>query len=513
MLDFRLHLSLCCLMLLNADLPAVELDEKKVDAAIDAALAAWQAPGASVVIVSGDKVLYLAGRGVREKGKADAVTADTIFPLASCSKAFTTTLMAILADEKKLAWDDPVRKHLKTFHLSDPLADGDVRLRDLVSHRTGVAGHDLLWYRAPWSQKEMVRRVGLLPLNKPFRSAMQYQSIMFIAAGQAAANAAGKPWKELVSQRILQPLGMKDTTLTTTEALKNPNHASPHIQKGDEIAVLPWYEMREPNPAGSINASARDLTPWLQLHLNGGMHDNVRLVSAENLNATHEPQIVIPVDANTQQLHPFTQQMSYGMAWVIQDYRGELLVSHAGIIDGFRAHLTLLPKRNLALAVLCNLDKTRLNQAVSNQIVDILIDATPKDWNTHYQEISDAEQFALKIKNAKLERSRKKGEIPTLPLSAYAGTYEEPAYGTAKIVSKDDHLFLQWSSFDVQLDYFQDESFRILDEKLSGQPVSFEVVEGRVKSMRFEGMTFDAGDGASYKIAWQVMLPDLLFNL
>ena len=216
-------------------------------------------------------------------------------------------------------WDDPVRQHVKEFHLADSLADGDVRLRDLVSHRTGVAAHDLLWYRAPWSQDEMVRRVGLLPLSRPFRSTMQYQSVMFIAAGMATANAAGKSWSELVDERLIKPLAMKSASLTTLEALKHADHAMPHLKKPDGIEVIPWYELREPNAAGSINASARDLAAWLQLHLNEGMHGDIRLVSAANLNATHTPQIVLPMDDAQRDMHPYTQQMSYGMAWVIQD--------------------------------------------------------------------------------------------------------------------------------------------------------------------------------------------------
>jgi CubicO group peptidase (beta-lactamase class C family) len=479
MLKLKLVFSIAVLGGLVARTGAAELDETIVSKLTDQALSAWDVPGAAVVVVSDNRVLYLGGRGCRAKGKPELITADTVFPLASCTKAFTTTLMAMLADEGKLGWDDPVRKHLKTFHLSEPLADADVRLRDLVSHRTGVAGHDLLWYKAPWGQDEQIRRVGLLPLSRPFRSAMQYQTIMFVAAGKAAANAAGQPWEQLIENRLFKPLGMKSAGLRSTEALKRPDHAAAHRKGPNGVEEIPWYDVPEPNPAGSIHASARDLVPWLQLHLNQGKFGEEQLVSAKNLQATHEPQIVIAMDEANCQLHPLTQQMSYGMAWVIQDYRGELLVSHAGLIDGFRAHLTLLPKRRLGLAILANLDQTRMNLALSNTLVDRLLDAPAKDWNDHYRRIVEAGEFAAKIQATRNERARRYGTKPSLPLQDFVGTYENPAYGTAVIRLIDGGLQLEWSSFRAKLEHYQDDTFRIGNEVLGRSPLMFHVADGK----------------------------------
>src|SRR5438874_404146 len=154
-----------------AGAPARQLDAKAVDTLVEDALTAWEVPGVAVVIVDREKALWLKGYGRRELNGDPPVTPATIFPLASCSKAFTTTLLAMLADDGKLAWDDLVRKHLPDFHLADPLADAQVNLRDLLTHRTGLAGHDLLWYRSPLAQEELVRRAGRLPLEKPFRTA------------------------------------------------------------------------------------------------------------------------------------------------------------------------------------------------------------------------------------------------------------------------------------------------------------------------------------------------------
>jgi CubicO group peptidase (beta-lactamase class C family) len=476
-------------MLASAD-PMPALDTKQVDALIERARESWNVPGVAVVIVSGDKVLYLKGSGRSTQDKAELITPGTVFPLASCTKAFTTTLMAMLADDGKLAWDDPVRKHLKDFRLSDPLADADVRLRDLVSHRTGVAGHDLLWYRAKWDQKEMVRRVGLLPLAKPFRTAMQYQSIMFVAAGQAAANAGQKPWHELVRTRILNPLDMKTASTESPEVKQKVSMASPHRNNGNgKIEIIPFYEMPEPNPAGTIHASARDLVPWIQLHLNEGMHADKRLVSAANLRATRSPQTIIPIEGSNAEQHPFTLQMGYGMAWVIQDFRGELLISHAGLIDGFRAHIAMLPKRKLGLAILCNLDQTRMNLALSNSIIDLLLKAPAFDWNDHYGQIIAKEEFASKLRAVEIERGRQSGTKPSLPLADYAGKYTEPAYGEAVIKLENGELVLEWSNFRCKLEHFHFDTFRALDRHV-GPFVQFTVVEGKVKQMKAIDMNF-----------------------
>ena len=280
-------------LLLLALLPSEGSPAVRIDDLVTTALRAWEVPGAAIAIVTPDRVLHLKGYGVRKLG-GKPVTPDTVFPLASCTKAFTTALVAKLADEGKLTWDDRVRKHLPEFHLSELSASALVSLRDLGSHRTGLGPNDLLWYRAPWSQAEMVRMAGKLPLARPFRSEMQYQSVMFIALGQAAEKAGGKPWADLVQEHLLNPLGMKGVTLTTTAAAKQPDLAAGHkVGPDGTLAVVPWYEQPDPNPAGSANASATDLGPWLRFQLAGGKLGDEQLVTVDALRETQSPQIVV----------------------------------------------------------------------------------------------------------------------------------------------------------------------------------------------------------------------------
>src|SRR6266404_1854640 len=287
----RVRVVTLLLLLLVKFVSAQALDVSKVDALAEAALRAWNAPGIAVAIVRDEKVLLAKGYGFKERGKPDHVTPRTVFAIGSTTKAFTTAAMAMLIDEGKMSWDDPVRKHIDFFRLSDPLASDQVTLRDLASHRTGLSRNDLLWYASPWSQEEILRRIAFVKLARPFRSAWQYQNIMFSAAGFAVARASGGSWQDFVQRRIFDPLGMTSASLTTSVAESAPDHASPH-RKGpkDSPDVILWRNLDNIAPAGAINASVEDLVPWVRLQLGGGAIDGKRLISARNTIEMHTPQ-------------------------------------------------------------------------------------------------------------------------------------------------------------------------------------------------------------------------------
>jgi CubicO group peptidase (beta-lactamase class C family) len=434
--------------------PANHLNEIMNDA-----LRSWHVPGAALAIVKEGKLIYSKGFGIRELGKNDPVTDNTIFPVASCTKSFTTLAMGMLVDDGKLAWDDPVRKHIDFFHLADPLADANVTLRDLVSHRTGVGRHELLWYRAPWGFEERLRKIGKVKPEHSFRSGLEYQSILFGAAGYAAGKASGTTWEELVRRRILVPLGMKDTSFTTPPALKAADHASPHMKKNDKIEVIPWYAITEPDPAGSINSNARDLSRFLRFQLGDGRWRGKRLISAGSLHEPQSPQVIVPLKGYARIMNPATFQLSYGMGWVIQDYRGQHLLMHGGAINGFRIHFTLVPEANLGFVLLNNLHETQMNLAVSNMLVDWFLGLPYKDWNAYFLEIERQGEDARQAEMAKFWAKRRKDTKPSLPLSAYTGTYTEPAYGQARVTLEGDTLVWHWSTFHWRLKHYHYDQF------------------------------------------------------
>jgi len=492
-----IHRGCLCLALLPALLwPAVvqaqSVDGPTIDSVIQDAMKAWEVPGVAVAVIRDGKVIYLRGLGLRDRGTKKLITADTVFPIASCSKAFTTLAMAMLVDEGKMGWDDPVRKHVPFFRLADPLADENVTLRDLVSHRTGVGPHELLWYRAPWKPEEMIRRIGRVKPSRSFRSAFQYQTIMFTTAGHAVGAASKSTWADFVQKRIFEPLGMTAASCTTAAALKASDHATPHrCNRDGHIEVIPWYEIDTPNAAGSVNASARDLAKWVQFQLGDGTIRGKRLVSEKSLNETHTPQMIIPLEGATRAMNPDTHQLSYGMGWVIQDYHGHLLVSHAGAIDGFRAHITLAPKDGLGIVILSNLHQTRLNLALSNSLVDLLLKLPSRDWNSYLAKIVQEEQVAARARAEEFWSKRRQGTKPSLELTAYVGAYKEPAYGTARIRLEKGRLVWEWSTFRCPLEHFHFDTFIAKNDILGDPPLIFTLNrDGDIASLKVIDVEF-----------------------
>jgi CubicO group peptidase (beta-lactamase class C family) len=465
-----------------------------IDVVVQDALKAWQAPGAAVVIVKGDEVAYMKGFGVKEAGTSQAVTPDTLFAIASTSKAFTTTALAMLVDDGKMSWDDPVSKHIDFFHLSDPLTDRNVTLRDLVTHRTGLSRNDMLWLGSPWGREEIIRRIGFVKLSQPFRSTYQYQNIMFLTAGYAVGKASGSSWEEFTRKRIFEPLGMKGANFSTNDATKAADHATPHVRgPAGKVSTTPWRNIDNVGPAGSINAGVRDLSQWLRFQLSDGTFNGKRLLSAALLDEMHSPQMVIRLDgttgvtAFTKAMNPETTMMSYGLGWTIQDYRGQLLVSHGGSIDGFRAQVALLPKHKFGIAILSNLGRTSLPEAVRNNVVDVLLGLSKKDWDAHYLAQMAKAEATEKAREKKFEASRKKDTKPSRELSAYTGTFEDPAYGEAKVSLDGDGLLLEWSSFRLRLEHWHYDTFVTKGDPLvNHKPVMFTLAaDGDVEKLSF----------------------------
>jgi CubicO group peptidase (beta-lactamase class C family) len=469
---------------------AQAIDATRIDTFLTETLQAWQAPGMAVAIVHGDTVLYLKGHGLKDLSNKAPVTPDTLFPLASCSKSFITASLAALVDDGKLTWDDPVRKHIPYFHLADPSADALVSVRDLVTHRAGLSGHELLWYHAQATEKELVRKIALLKPQFPFRGAFHYQSLMFNAAGLTVAEASGTSWDNFVQKRFFEPLGMTTARCSTAGLDPMADRASPHRKSADgQLRVIDWYPLGRPNAAGSIVVSARDLAAWASFQL-GGTYKGKRLVSARALGETHMPQNIIRLEGTTKTLNPETTQMSYGMGWVIHDYRGQLLVAHAGAIDGFRAQITLVPKSQLGIVILTNLHGTRMISAVSNSLVDFMLGLPFRDWNAFYGRIAREEEEGDRARRQAREAQRRSAMPPKLPLKAYVGSYHEPAYGTGQVRLNGEQLTWHWSTFHCTLDHLDGDQFIARSELLGDPLLIFRVDNGRVAGLTFVETAF-----------------------
>ena len=474
-------------LLLTANALAQPLDTKAVDKLMTSTMKAWQVPGAAIAIVQNDKVIYAQGYG-------DGITPDTLFQIASTSKAFTSAAMAMLVDDKKVDWDDPVREHLEYFHLSDACADASVTIRDILSHRTGLSRHDELWDNSSWSREEVVRRIGSVELSKPFRSAYQYQNIMFIAAGEVVTHASGMTWDDFVRTRIFQPLQMTHTV--TSDADWNASqHATSYRYdfKSNTISPQKIYDTTTIGSGGAIKSSARDMANWIRFQLADGVFDGKRLVSAAALSETKTPQTVIRLEGLTGEVNPETSLINYAMGWNVQDYRGEQLIAHAGALNGFRTHVDLLPKKKTGFVLLINAGRGISLYALRNTLIDMLTGKPARDWNAYYLDVDHrADEKEAKEKDERLAK-RVPNTTPSHPLAEYAGTYENRAYGTAKVSLVNGALVLQWSKLTLPLTHFHYDVFRAQsqDDDVDEEVLFSGDAEGKVKTLTFYGERFE----------------------
>ena len=307
------------------------------DAYVSRAVQTWKIPGLSIAIVRNDSVIYARGFGVLAVRGATPVNEKTLFEIGSSSKAFTATLIAMLVTDGKMHWDDRLTTYLPDFRMYDPVANEAVTIRDALSHRSGIARGELAWLGSGLSRDEVLHRVRFLKPEAPFRSHYSYQNMMFLAAGQAAGKAGGSSWDQLVRERIFQPLSMT-STVTTSRALANPNVAAPHGMDHDTAFVKPPFDADNIAPAGSILSSATDMAQWLRFQLDDGVVGGKRLVSSAALRETHTPQILMGAGGGRSGATDSVKRFSsYGMGWMVEDYRNALSWQHGGNTLGMTA--------------------------------------------------------------------------------------------------------------------------------------------------------------------------------
>ena len=436
-------------------------DWSSLDASINSSMKDWKVPGAAVAVVKDQSVVYMKGFGVRELGKSDPVTPDTLFDIGSCTKAFTSAAIAMLVDDGKMQWDGKVNEYLPFFHLHDPLADESVTVRDLLTHRTGVPPTDLLWYIFPEASREqLIRRLADAHSNVGFRTKFQYQNMMYVAAGYAVGQVAHSTWDDFVRTRIFLPLGMNESDTSSIDAEKSPNHASPHGQNPDgSVKVIPWHNIDNVGPAGSINSSARDMAKWMTLQLNNGMYDGKQLISEKNMREMQMPQMVIEPGGEIPTIFfPDSTQLSYGLGWFVQQYRGHQLILHAGDIDGFSTMVVQIPEIHTGYFVVVNLSSL-YRQVLSYEIADRLLGLPDAGWDAHFKKLEAESEAEGKSRGEAWESKRTPGTHPSRDLSAYVGTYRNAEYGDAEIAMENQKLALHFHSIKSDLDHFQYDTF------------------------------------------------------
>ena len=444
---------------------AQTLDEKlrEIDAYAEQVMTDWKGPGMAIAIVKDDKVVFQKGYGVRELGKQDKVDENTLFAIASNTKAFTTASLAVLVDEGKLNWNDKVSKYLPDFQMYDPWVTSELTIRDIVSHRVGLDtfSGDLLWYDTTYSTDEILRRVRYLKPVSSFRSRYGYQNLMFIAAGRVVEKVSGKPWADFVSERILKPLGMNRTT-TSVRDMKD-NFAMPHNESGGALRPLPPGYLNDAIGAVRLNSSVADLSKWIRLQLGRGTFEGKKIFSEEQSWQMWQPNTMQPISEAASKNNPTRHFLAYGMGWGMYDYYGRKIINHSGGLDGMLSYTVLIPEENLGFVVLTN------NESLSflimmNKIRDMFVDAPKRDWNAEAKKQTAANKAAEAEEGRKVDATRVPNTKPTLSLASYAGTYTSQMYGDVIVTEENGKLVLRLGpapNFVADLEHWHYDTFQI----------------------------------------------------
>ncbi len=418
---------------------------ESLDAYFAAAAQEWQVPGMAVAIVKDDQVVFAKGYGVRDIERGGRVDEHTLFAIASNSKAFTAAALAILVDRGMISWDDPVRKYLPYFEIYDPFVSSEMRVRDLLCHRSGLGTYsgDLLWYGTEYSAEEVVRRARFLPAAGSFRAYYGYSNIMFIAAGEIIPAVTGRRWEDFVHEHFFDVLGMRNTVTSVRRLQDHPNTATPHGEVDGELVTFPWYNWDAMAAAGGIISSVSDMAQWLRLQLNRGTIGGNTVFSEEAARAMWTPHTPRPISRSSEELFPSTHFSAYGLGWGLIDYQGRKVVNHGGAYDGMFSRTAFVPEENLGLVVLTN-SMTSLPRALMYRILDAYLGGEERDWSGEFLETAARRKQQAEERRKKEESQRVPNTRPSLPLEAYTGTYGGEMYGDAAVALEDGKLVVQF---------------------------------------------------------------------
>ncbi|MCI0573757.1 MAG: serine hydrolase [Myxococcaceae bacterium] len=415
-------------------------------------------------------VVLAKGYGVRRLGEAARVTPDTLFGIASNSKAFTAAALAMLVDEGRLQWDDRVVDHLPAFQMHDPYVTRELTIRDLLVHRSGLGlgAGDLLYFPAStFSEEEIVAKLRHIRPASSFRSRYAYDNILYLVAGEVIERVSGQSWADFVRSRIFTPLGMKASTTSVKAFRPGADVAIPHAKADGALRPIEPMSLDNNAPAGAINSSVNELSRWMLTQLARGVvpgsGGKQRLFSEKQSEEMWAAQTVLPITAPSPSLASLRPSFSaYGLGWSLRDYRGKKLVTHTGGLPGYVSRVLLVPELNLGIAVLTNQEARGGFEAPTWTLLDAYLGAPRTDWVAAFKTAEDervkkADQTVGEGRAARNGTSR-----PSLPIERYVGTYRDAWYGEVAITQEEGKLILRFSrtpSLTGELEHWQYDTF------------------------------------------------------
>jgi CubicO group peptidase (beta-lactamase class C family) len=411
-----------------------------LDTYVARAMKTFEVPGIAVSIVKDGKVVVSKGYGARKLGEPTPVDENTLFGIGSNTKAFTTAALASLVDEGKISWDDKVFERLKGFEMYDPYVSHEMTIRDLLCHRSGMGlgeGDLLFWPHTTYTRDDIIYKLRFMKPASSFRSHYAYDNLLYIAAGQIIPAVTGKSWEDYIREKILQPLGMKTSTLSNIVFKAGDDYASPHSKVDGKLQPIDFVALDNAAPAGAINSSVAEMAKWVQLQLDHGKFPGRedRLFSERQSREMWSAQTLTPIggggDSPLAALRP--KFSAYALGWGLRDYKGRKLVGHSGGVAGFVTRVLLVPEENLGIVILTNGEEGGAFESILYHVLDSYFGVPPTDWVAAFKAADEAGQKQAKELMSQGEKGRATNSKPSLPLEKYAGVYSDAWYGPATI--------------------------------------------------------------------------------
>ena len=446
----------------------------------------WQIPGVAVLIVKDGEVIFEKGFGVKELGKDDLVDENTLFMIGSNTKAFTGTALALLEYDEKLKLDDKVIKYLPDFKMKDEWVTKELNLQDIVSHRMGLETFqgDFMYWTSDLNADEVIEKFGMITPKYNFRTKYGYTNAGYAVAGKVIEKVSGLSWGEFLKEKIFKPLEMNRTVPLSEDFIKAENIAKPHTSVDGKISLIPFQNIDNLAPCGSIGSSVNDLSHWVIAQLDSGKYDGVSVIPFSAIQKTRQ---ILSIERRVRHPYNKTHYSLYGMGWAFQDYEGREIIMHTGGVNGFVTSVTLMPEEKLGIVVLTNTDQNAFFQSLKWEILDAYLGLPYRNYDS---------TFFASNKKSEISRDKWLKEIqdsvgmklsPEINLTDFEGKYDHEVYGSANIVKKDNYLIMtlqHHSKITGKLEYIGNNRFfcTYSDPTYGKKVFPFIIEAGKVKS-------------------------------
>lgn len=440
----RIFLSVVATVFLCGAARSQENDKRiaQLEPQFEKVLKDWKTVGFAVAVVNRNKVIYSKGFGYRNLDKKTPVTPNTLFAIGSCTKAFTASLIGMLADDKLVDIDKPAHNYLPDLVFYNNGMTDNITLRDMMCHRTGLPRHDYSWYLfSTASRDSLLKRIQYMEPTVGVRDKWQYNNFMFMLQGLIVEKLTGQKWEQNIKTKILTPLNMNRTDFSVLDMAKDNDASLGYYVKNDSlIKKINYYNIDAMGPAGSINSSVSEMSNWVMTWINGGKFTGKQIIPATFLHEAISSQMIGTAGFPEEDV-PDVFFANYGFGWSLVSYRGHYRVEHGGNIDGFSASTCFFPTDSVGIVVLTNQNGSAVPSIIRNMIADKILNLPYIDWSANRKKAVDKAKAAAEQVRKSSSSMRKQGTAPSHRLKDYEGLYSNPGYGTIEVFGVGDSLF------------------------------------------------------------------------